>query len=237
MSQDLFGGSRGWNASEWTSSDDRVRGGKSQSYLKIENETARFFGNLDIKTLGGAGFASQRIIDEDRSWDLSSSNAIELTVDPSHSDTKRYTFIVKDELLPKDPSTGREQSTISWEYDFEVSAGHSPKPLIPQHTIVIPYDRLEPTYRGRKTNPNRSLNLSNIRRMSIMNRSFFGDQQGDFTLCIVRISTLERQKSCVAPPHSICSTELEEIKGSTEDSRADQNHSIWVRLLHLCSRG
>ena len=41
---------------------------------------ARFYGELDIKTLGGAGFASQRTTDDDRIWDLSGYDGIELAV-------------------------------------------------------------------------------------------------------------------------------------------------------------
>ena len=41
---------------------------------------ARFYGELDIKTLGGAGFASQRTTDDDRTWDLSDYDGIELAI-------------------------------------------------------------------------------------------------------------------------------------------------------------
>jgi hypothetical protein len=95
--------SRKWNPEDWTSSDDRVRGGKSQvsttssnleltstnynkSYLECspENPVARFHGNLDIQTLGGAGFASQRTR-KDVAWDLSAYNGIHLVVTKSDS--------------------------------------------------------------------------------------------------------------------------------------------------------
>lgn len=42
-----------------------------QSYLECRSgSVGRFHGELDIKTLGGAGFASQRTTDEEREWDL-----------------------------------------------------------------------------------------------------------------------------------------------------------------------
>jgi hypothetical protein len=41
-----------------------------------------------------------------------------LLLDVVKSDGKKYTLTLKDELLPKSPD-GREQSTISWEYDFK----------------------------------------------------------------------------------------------------------------------
>lgn len=81
---------RSWKSDDWTASDDRVRGGKSQvshstssgqgqtnhgnysqSYFDCSSTSGRFHGELDIKTLGGAGFASQRTTGEDRDWNLS----------------------------------------------------------------------------------------------------------------------------------------------------------------------
>ncbi|EDO02178.1 hypothetical protein SS1G_04654 [Sclerotinia sclerotiorum 1980 UF-70] len=115
---DLFGGSKPWSALDWTSSDDRVRGGASQSYLECSTSSvATFSGTLDIKTLGGAGFASQRTT-ADHTWDLTAFDGILL--DLGKSDQKQYTFIIKDELLPKSPN-GREQSTISWDQEGDFS--------------------------------------------------------------------------------------------------------------------
>lgn len=72
---------RDWSADDWTASDDRVRGGKSQSYLDAsDKKIGRFYGNLDIKTLGGAGFASQRTTGDDREYDLSKYAGIELRI-------------------------------------------------------------------------------------------------------------------------------------------------------------
>ena len=95
----------GWDAAEWTAQDDQVRGGTSsvgdayrakrdgqsshrqqdtdlpaQSCLDLDNGKARFHGNLDIETLGGAGFASQRTTAEDTSWDLSDYAGIQLEI-------------------------------------------------------------------------------------------------------------------------------------------------------------
>jgi hypothetical protein len=103
---------RGWSSADWTSSDDRVRGGASQSYLDTSSSSARFHGTLDITALGGAGFASQRTTGEDRTWDLSKYSGIHL--DLGTKDGKKYTFLIKDEILPVDEG-GREQSTISYE--------------------------------------------------------------------------------------------------------------------------
>ena len=40
----------------------------------------RFYGTLDTKTLGGAGFASQRTTETDRVWDLSGTIGLDLTL-------------------------------------------------------------------------------------------------------------------------------------------------------------
>lgn len=45
-----------------------------------DEKNARFHGHLDIKTLGGAGFASQRTVGEDKTWDLSGYAGIQLNI-------------------------------------------------------------------------------------------------------------------------------------------------------------
>jgi hypothetical protein len=126
---------------DWTSSDDRVRGGSSYSELSCNplSPTATFRGNLDIKTLGGAGFASQRTTDEDRSWDLSKSDGLLLGI--AKSDGRKYTLTLKDTLLPKSPN-GREQSTVSWEYDFNGDKEGS--------KVFVRWDNFAPTYRTKR---------------------------------------------------------------------------------------
>merc|ERR1711915_9532 len=127
-----------------------------------------FHGNLDIKTLGGAGFASQRTTGDERKWDLSQYAGIELQV--SKGDKKRYTFILKDELLPPNPENGREQATISYETDFEL-----PPQTVPGETrdryVFIPFKSLNPTYRGKLQKDAPPLDTSNVKRMSIMMKS------------------------------------------------------------------
>lgn len=153
--------SRPWTPSQWTSSDDRVRGGSSISNLTCSpsSSTAKFHGNLDIKTLGGAGFASQRTTGEHLHWDLSKYTG--LLLDIRESDDKQYTLILKDELLPKSPN-GREQSTLSWEYDFRTkNEGEK---------VLVRWEDLKPTYRGREKKDAKPLDLKNIKRFSLMMR-------------------------------------------------------------------
>ncbi|KAL4796460.1 complex I intermediate-associated protein 30-domain-containing protein [Aspergillus venezuelensis] len=173
----LFGGPHPWSTSDWTSSDDRVRGGSSISHLlpSDDKKSALFTGNLDIATLGGAGFASQRTKGE-KSWDLSSFDGLELSLDTEKSDDKRYTLILKDEILPKRPD-GRERSSISWEFDFR-----------PSERVVVRWGDLKATYRGKEVRDVEPLKVEEVKRVSVMMRSFFGTQEGDFRLSISSIA-------------------------------------------------
>lgn len=125
---------------------------------------------------------------------------------------KRYTFILKDELLPRDESTGREQATISWECDFELPPQTTPGETH-DRSVFIPWASFNPTYRGKLKKDADPLDTAKIKRVSIMmrrcvhshsrprgllsqpgltdcNGSFFGAQEGDFSLSIARISAL-----------------------------------------------
>lgn len=142
-------------------SDDRVRGGKSQSYLDCpSSSTAAFHGTLDITALGGAGFASQRTSDS-LSWDLSNYQGLSIKVEKG--DDKKYTLTLKDEILPRRPD-GREQSTVSWEYDFVSTSGE----------VLIPWGDFKPTYRGRPKPDVTHLDLQHVRRIGIMMRRSVG---------------------------------------------------------------
>lgn len=138
--------------------------------MQIEKDFATFCGNLDIKTLGGAGFASQRTTGDDRCWDVAQYDGIILSLDIAKSDNRKYTFILKDEILPLNPDNGREQSTTSWEFDFQLS--YSPKSGNDDkiEEIKIAWDEFQPTYRGKKQTPKHPLRKDQVRRMSIMNR-------------------------------------------------------------------
>ncbi|KAJ5726184.1 uncharacterized protein N7483_007541 [Penicillium malachiteum] len=177
----LFGGARAWSQDDWTSSDDRVRGGSSHSTLtcSASSLTATFHGELDIQTLGGAGFASQRTTGTDRVWDLSAYDGLEVILGPS--DGKVYTLTLKDEILPRRPD-GREQSSVSWEYDFKGEGV--------RNSIFVKWSDFRATYRGRDKKDAEPLDLRNVKRFGIMVRSFFGDQEGSFELGVISIAAL-----------------------------------------------
>ncbi|KAF4306855.1 Galactose-binding domain-like protein [Botryosphaeria dothidea] len=235
----LFGGTQPWKSADWTSSDDRVRGGKSQSYFDISptDPVARFYGNLDIKTLGGAGFASQRTTDEDRTWNIDGYDGIQIEI--VKSDSKRYTFNIKNELLPPDPDTGREQSTISYEYDF---VAPSPNVAGETSTLFIPWHGFKATYRGREDPDAPKINLTEIKRFSIMMRSFFGDQDGAFSLSIKSISAVRKDSedkgAFVRDGHpsdlekGMLEREAGEIKARMAESSARRGNPSFSRILY-----
>ena len=82
---------------------------------------------------------------------------------------KRYTLILKDTLLARNPENGREQATISWECDFDL-----PPQTVPgdtrDRTVFIPWNSLNPTYRGKLKKDAEPLDLKKIKRFSIMMR-------------------------------------------------------------------
>jgi len=176
----LFGGDRTWNFNAWQASDDRVRGGASQSYLEPANHhNARFHGTLDTTTLGGAGFASQRTSDSAGPWDLSPYSGLSLKF--ARGDGKKYTLVLKDEVLPL-RADGREQSTVSWEFDFVAGQEGGE-----EH---VSWDDLKPTYRGKPRPEAPPLKLERVERLSLMMRSFFAQQQGPFDLEVVHIAAM-----------------------------------------------
>ncbi|KAI8164880.1 hypothetical protein K4K49_012129 [Colletotrichum sp. SAR 10_70] len=177
-----------WSTSEWIASDDTVRNGTSHSFLDIIEPGAvgnpftgtivNFHGNLDYATLGGAGFASQRTVDDWPSIDISAYDTITLEV--PYSDGKKYTFNLKDTVPP--PINGVEQSGVSWEYDFQIPAvNHTTGDV---EKVVMPIADFVPTYRGRVQNDTAPLDLTSIKRVNFMIRSFFAEQDGDFQLHI-----------------------------------------------------
>jgi hypothetical protein len=136
----------------------------------VSKSHAVFYGNLDIETLGGAGFASQQTTEDDRSWNLSDYDGISLNI--ADADDKKYTFIIKDEILPQSPG-GREQSTISYEYDFQVTKTTSKELTV----IFMPWNELKATYRGKEKEDAPKLNSKSIKRFSIMMRRYVTSSQ------------------------------------------------------------
>ncbi|BFZ62966.1 hypothetical protein YB2330_004078 [Saitoella coloradoensis] len=198
----LFGPPRAWRTEEWTASDDRVRGGSSQSYLEPSSDLtkATFRGHLDTQTLGGAGFASQRTTSTDKTWDASPYDGIELIL--ARGDGKRYTLVIKTDLPAKRPD-GRDESTVSYEYTF---LAHDSKE---EQVIFIPWDAFKPYYRGKPKGDAANLDLKAIKRWSFMCRSFFAEQEGDFEIVIKTVqAVLNSSKRSSVDPIRICGGSL-----------------------------
>lgn len=106
----------------------------------------------------------------------------------------KYTLILKDAALPE-TSHRREKSSVSWELDFTQVITKSK--WTPQYReerkdeveILLPFARFRAMYRGRPIgkSKNNKLDTSSITQLSLMTRSFSGQQQGEFRLRVVRI--------------------------------------------------
>ena len=126
-----------WYPSQWQSISDTLRGGISYSSftpLPYKPDCIQFSGNLDTKTLGGAGFTAQfwdydrqgaksasesDLQDPGTGLDLGAYHGIEIAV--GKGDGQLYTFILKDVSEPDlglRRSVDRNEATVSWEAKF-----------------------------------------------------------------------------------------------------------------------
>lgn len=126
---------------------------------------------------------------------------------------KRYTFIVKDDIPQQETANSREQATISWECDFELPPQDKPGETHDK-TVFLPWEAFNPTYRGKLQKDADPLDKAKIKRFSIMIRSFFGAQEGDFSLYIRRIKAV-----CEAPPPGDDTTARNVIDSNTPNLR------------------
>ena len=181
----LFGGKAGWNLSQWTSSDDTVRGGSSFSKLESVGDGVRFFGNLDTTTLGGAGFASQRTTSNDTNWNLSAYDGLSVVV--VRGDDKEYTINLRTTLPDRRPD-GRDNSTLEYAWNFRAHASK----VESTRTFFGSWSDFKPTYRGRPQPDAPPLDTTQIKRFAIMMRSFFNEQHGPFSVTIESISAVHR---------------------------------------------
>ena len=143
----------------------------------LPDDSARFYGHLDISTLGGAGFASQfsPLSDIDSNgWNLSAYDGIEIAY--SEADGKEYTLILKDELPDTKRDDGREKAGVNWEVDFVALKART------EITLWFPWKDFKATFRGRPKDDAGELKKEAVRRLGIMMRSQFGKQEGDFSI-------------------------------------------------------
>lgn len=150
-----------WIQDLWTASDDTVRGGSSMSNLTISGDGAQavFHGILDTKTLGGAGFASQRTAGV-LSLDLSDAVGLQLDLGAGNSG-QTFTLNVKD-TIPDPRPDGRDEAGVSWEADFKVPHEGG--------LVVKNWDEFRATFRGRDVEDPKPLDLGDVKRLSLMMR-------------------------------------------------------------------
>ncbi|CAD6585310.1 MAG: hypothetical protein TREMPRED_004103 [Tremellales sp. Tagirdzhanova-0007] len=202
-----------WHLPMWNAVDDRVRGGSSISHLdpikvslhsdsekrKIVNG-ARFWGNLDIKTLGGAGFASQRHMFgplplhlpglEYQGFRLSLYPDTALSSGSDHPRT--FTLALKTTINttpPSDPKTPPTPEPASLVYEANFTSPHAKSGT---DEISIAFQDFKPMYRGKEVATDdplyKPLISESIYEMSLMCRSGFGDQYGEFGIVLLGIA-------------------------------------------------
>ncbi|TPX38160.1 hypothetical protein SmJEL517_g00261 [Synchytrium microbalum] len=180
----LYGGDNMWNAADWETVDDRVRGGKSESHLTVleDGGAAIFHGFLDIETLGGAGFASQRTtpLPAGKSFDLSKYDGLGIRI--LRGDGKKYALNIKNNELTKRPD-GRVESSIEYKAVFTTTDGSD-------GMYYFPFSTFQAYYRGKISNDAPPLENKSITSFSIMMQSYFGEQKGEFELVIASISAM-----------------------------------------------
>jgi len=148
-------------------------------------------------------------------------------LDIAKSDGKKYTLTLKDTLLPKSPN-GREQSTVSWEYDFNGDKEDS--------KVFVKWDNFMPTYRGREQKDAKPLDLKNVKRISLMMRSFFGTQEGDFSLSIASITAFKKSDGGIFELYRADPNGKEDSRSKNErsDSSSSKNQSWLAWLISHC---
>lgn len=207
-------GSTPWRSVRWETVDDRVRGGASRSHISIdESGLVRFAGNLDITTLGGAGFASQRTVqplpiplDADRFSGLSltfnpissassspssSSSSLDLPETAAPGTVQTFTLQLHTQTEER-RWDGRRKSAVVYEWDFSlphrqldsvVSAGKN-------RTLTAPWSSFRPFFRGRPVEAPK-LDPRRVTQWSIMARSLFGQQAGHFSLVLESLDAVQ----------------------------------------------
>ncbi|KAK4688463.1 hypothetical protein P7C73_g1650, partial [Tremellales sp. Uapishka_1] len=186
-------------------------------------EGARFWGNLgtpavphstasftrlisssfaDIETLGGAGFASQRYIFGPRplSLPLFQYQGIQLDLSPCPSHCKEFTLVLKTSLsstVPRKPRTPPipQPASLSYEHNFRASPALA---SAKRGKVGLRFEDFAAVYRGKevkKTDPRyEPFDSTKIYELSVMCRSGFGRQSGDFDLVILGIEGWARER-------------------------------------------
>ncbi|WWD18069.1 hypothetical protein CI109_102516 [Kwoniella shandongensis] len=239
--------------SHWRAVDDRVRGGSSVSHLdpvEIDDKgrittleesedvevdekrgkegkirAARFWGTLDIKTLGGAGFASQvyRYGPTPLHLPRTEYTGISLSVlpDPSiaatldHSSPTEFTLVLKTSPtshIPKHPKVPGppRAAQLSYEASFELPKTNTytydekswSATTIKITEVIFDWNDFKATYRGREVKPGEEryvpLDTTGVYEISLMCRSGFGKQEGEFGLIVKSIDSVKKANTAAS---------------------------------------
>jgi hypothetical protein len=155
----------------------------------------------DIKTLGGAGFASQSYTfppDAPLAISPTSSAGVRLHFFASSSSSapssekaishrpETLTFILKTAPPPAQRPDGRLEATLSYE-------AHVVAPLRSGGYVDLPWSAFEPTYRGKPQKDAPALDPREIKAIGLMCRSDFGAQEGPFDFLIAKVEPMRRR--------------------------------------------
>ncbi|WWC99469.1 hypothetical protein V866_006372 [Kwoniella sp. B9012] len=220
-----------WHFDHWRAVDDRVRGGASTSHLdqvdldlsqysdgdleKGRNSVgARFWGHLDIDTLGGAGFASQSYRYGPSPLRLPSLSYSGLSIiyqpDPQTHYTEKtpkdYTLVLKTTPtanIPKHPKTPGppREAQLTYEVSFSLpttTVGKVEAKANKEEKREFKWNEFQATYRGKHVPEGDErwvpLDPGLIYELSIMCRSDFGKQKGDFGVVVRSLEAIGKNK-------------------------------------------
>lgn len=249
-------GSASWADVAWETVDDRVRGGSSVSRVSLmSGGQLEFAGTLDITALGGAGFASQRTRDPFPiavHAEQYTGLALALACTPSppstshaHASASSFTAAQHDQPGPcsgpgpgpvrtftlqlhtqpeEHRPDGRRKSAVVYEWDFA--------PVPDGRTLTASWSAFRPTFRGRPIEAP-PLDPSKVTQWSLMARSLFGAQTGEFALPIESLAAVRAEGSAAQRAPAVAVPEANEpsqagssaadleIKGSSGPGQSD----------------
>jgi hypothetical protein len=168
LSTSLFGRKRGWFL-PWIVIDDSIRGGISKSYLEPQGTFVKFHGDLDTKTLKGAGFCSVKHTFKNPE-NMSKYKGLKVLL--SEFDGKKYSINLSDK------STFDNKSMVSYKISFKAD----------KIAHVLLFKDFKPYFRGRPVLDPVALDWNSVNSVSLMMQSFFDKQSGHFEIVIDSIN-------------------------------------------------
>lgn len=179
-----------------------------------KNMAARFWGNLDIKTLGGAGFASQAFWYGPYPLRLPRIRYNGIVISalpdplqpaqagaPCSKKPMEFTFVIKTtptSHIPKHPKVPPppRAAKLTYEVRFTLAQAKNQGITPGEQKFYFPWGDFKATYRGREVKEGDPewvpLDTSSIYEVNLMCRSGFGQQEGDFGVIVTGIYAWEK---------------------------------------------